>query len=63
MIMKILKINVIYFTYSIRRGLRALGDREFPMPSNIIGIAKTRRELIADVVDIVPPWKKIQKIK
>jgi len=38
--------------------LRALGDCEFPMPSNTIGIARMCRELSGDVVEIVPPRKK-----
>jgi len=28
------------------------------MPSNTAGIAETRRELCADVVETIPPWKK-----
>jgi len=41
---------------AIRRGLKALGDHEFPMPSNMIaGIARIHRELSVDVVEIVPP--------
>jgi len=46
-------------TSVIRRGLRALGDYEFPMSSNTAGIAGTHRELVADVVETVPPWKKL----
>jgi len=45
--------------FGIRRGLRALGDCEFPMPSNIAGIVGTCRELSVDVVETVPPQKKI----
>jgi len=44
---------------TIRRGLRALGDHEFLMPSNIAGIVGKHRELSANVVKIVPPWEKI----
>jgi len=36
--------------FDIRRGLRALGDSEFLMPSNTIGVAKTRREFSVDLV-------------
>jgi len=39
--------------------LRALGDREFPMPSNTTGIAGMHKELSIDVVEIVPPQEKI----
>jgi len=39
--------------------LRALGDHEFPMPSNIAGIARTRTEPFVDVAKTVPPRKKI----
>jgi len=42
----------------IRRGLRALGDLKFPMPSNTVGIARMRRELFVDVVETMPPRKK-----
>jgi len=42
---------------SIRRGLRALGDRKFPMSSNTAGIARTCREFSVDVVETMPSWK------
>jgi len=41
-----------------KKRLRALGDHKFPMPYNTTGIAGTYRELLADVVETVPPWKK-----
>jgi len=42
----------------IRRGLRALGDREFPMPSNTAVRASSCKELAVDVVETMPPQKK-----
>jgi len=45
--------------YSIRRGLRALEAHEFPMPSNIVVPAGTRRELASTMAEIVLPRKKI----
>jgi len=44
-------------TRNIRRGLRALRDYEFSMPSNTIGIARMRRELSTDVAETVLPQK------
>jgi len=58
--MRLLKytIKIVSQVYFIRRGLRALGDRKFPMPSNTTRIARTHKELSADVVETVPPWEK-----
>jgi len=42
----------------IRRGLRALGDCKFPMPSNIVVLARTHRELATNVVGTMLPRKK-----
>jgi len=38
--------------------LRALKAYEFPMPSNATIPAETRRELVVEVAETVPPWKK-----
>jgi len=46
-------IEIVY----IKRGLRALEDREFLMPSNTIGIARTHKELSVEMVKTVPPWE------
>jgi len=46
-------------TTFIRRGLRALEAREFPMLSNTIVPTGMRRELVAEVAETVPPQKKI----
>jgi len=46
--------------FFIRRGLRALEDREFPLPSNTVGIVGMCKELFADVAEIVPPLKKFK---
>jgi len=52
---------MIYINTSIRRDLRALGYREFPMPSNTAGIAKTCRKFFVDVVKTMPLQKKNSK--
>jgi len=62
------KIGILHFTsllsyekmskMPIRRGLRALGDCEFPMPFDTVVPEGTHRELAADVVKTEPPQKK-----
>jgi len=38
--------------------LRALEVHEFPMPSNTVVPAETRRELVAEVAETMPPREK-----
>jgi len=50
---------LLYMVVIIKRGLRALGDCKFLMPSNTVGIAGMRKELSIEVVKTMPPRKKI----
>jgi len=43
----------------IRRGLRALEAREFPMPSYTVVLARMLRELATEVAKTMPPQEKI----